>query len=432
MDDRHHETPRIHLASLGCAKNLVDSEHLLARLATAGALVGAPANEADVIVVNTCGFIRPATAESLAVIRDYLELKRDGLCQKILVMGCLVERDAEELRAKLPEVDGFFGLDQHDAVVAACGLEAEPEDGARLLLTPRHTAYLRISDGCDNRCAYCTIPRIRGPFRSRQADEIIAEARQLVDLGVREINVIGQDTTSYGRDLPGAPSIDELLQRLAGIADLRWLRLLYTHPAYFSDELIAAYASIDALCPYVDVPLQHLSDEILERMGRRVTQAECLHLIDRLREHVPGVAIRTTFIVGFPGETKAQFDELLGLTQRIRFDHVGVFRYSNERGTPAASMPGQISERTKAKRQQALMLAQQEIAFAKNRSMVGKAFEVLIDRPSGDAGLWIGRTQAQAPDVDSTTIVRGDRVSAGDFVQAQIVDVSGYDLIAQS
>jgi ribosomal protein S12 methylthiotransferase len=432
QSDPMSRVPRIHLASLGCAKNLVDSERLLARLATAGGLVGAPAEDADVIIVNTCGFIGPATAESLTTIRDCATHKRGGSCARLLVMGCLVERDIDELRAKLPDVDGFFGLDQHGAIVAACGLEAEPEDGARLLLTPSHTAYLRISDGCDNRCAYCTIPAIRGPFRSRPPGEILDEARQLVELGVRELNVIGQDTTSYGKDLTDPVAIDALLRRLAGIPDLRWIRLLYTHPAHFSDELIEAYASIDALCPYVDVPLQHLSDEILRRMGRRTTQADCLALVDRLRRRVPGVAIRTTFIVGFPGEARAQFAELLNLVRRIQFDHVGVFRYSNERGTPAAGMPEQVSERTKAERQEALMLAQQEIAFAKNGSMIGKVVQVLIDRPSDEAGLWIGRTRAQAPDVDSETIVLGNEIAAGDFVEAQVIDVAGYDLIAQA
>ena len=227
-------------------------------------------------------------------------------------------------------------------------------------------------------------------------------------------------------------SIHELLGRLGEIPDLRWLRLLYTHPAYFTDALIEAFATIALLCPYVDIPLQHLSDEILRRMGRRVTQADCIGLIDKLRTRVPGVAIRTTFIVGFPGETRAQFDELVNLVERIRFDHVGVFRYSNEIGTAAAEMRDQISERTKAKRQEALMLAQQRVVLAKNRSMLGKIVEVLIDRPSDETGLWIGRTRAQAPDVDSVTLVHGSKVAVGGFVKAQIIDVVGYDLIAQA
>jgi len=426
-----NRAPRIHLASLGCAKNLVDSERLLARLATAGGLVGAAEEDADVLIVNTCGFIAPAIAESLAVIRDYASRKRAS--QRLLVMGCLVQREGDSLRAEIPEVDGVFGLGRHDEIVAACGLNAEPEDGARLLLTPRHTAYLRISDGCDNRCSYCTIPLIRGCFRSRPADEIVSEARQLVELGVRELNLIGQDTTSYGADLNGSVGIAGLLlQRLAGIPELRWLRLLYAHPARFSDGLIEAYATIDALCPYVDLPLQHLNDGILRRMGRRVTQAESVRLIERLRERVPDVAIRTTFIVGFPGETRAQFDELVDLVERLRLDHVGVFRYSREAGTAAAKMPGQVPERTKAKREKALMLAQQRIALEKNRSMLGKVVEVLIDRPTDEPGLWIGRTRTQAPDVDSVTFVYVNEVTPGDFIDAQIIDVASYDLIAQA
>jgi ribosomal protein S12 methylthiotransferase len=424
--------PRIHLASLGCAKNLVDSERLLARLATAGGLVGASEEKADVIIVNTCGFIGPATAESVATIRDYAAYKRAGTCRRLLVMGCLVERGVDALAAELPEVDGFFGLDQHDAIVVACGLEPEPDDDARLLLTPSHTAYLRISDGCDNCCTYCTIPLIRGPLRSRPADEILREARQLIDLGVRELNVIGQDTTSYGSDLPRSIEIHELLGRLAEIPNLRWLRLLYTHPAYFTDDLVKAYASIGKLCPYVDLPLQHLNGEILERMGRRVTQADCLDLLNRLRDRVPGVAIRTTFIVGFPGETQAQFDELLDLVKQIRFDHLGVFRYSNEAGTAASALCGQVPERTKARRHEALMLAQQKIAFTRNRALHGKVVEVLIDRPTDEADLWIGRMPTQAPDIDSVTIVRASGVTVGDFVEAQIIDAAGYDLIAQA
>jgi len=424
--------PRIHLASLGCAKNLVDSERLLARLATAGAWVGATADEADVILVNTCGFIAAAREESLATIRECVVRKGGGTCRRLLVLGCLVERERDALAAALPEVDGFFGLHEHDAIVAACGLQGEPDDGARLLLTPPHTAYLRISDGCDNRCTYCTIPSIRGPLRSRPADEILAEARQLIALGVRELVVIGQDTTSYGRDLAASIPIDALLARLAEIPDLHWLRLLYAHPAHFPDRLIEALAAIDRLCPYVDLPLQHLSDDILGRMGRRVTQADCLRLIGRIRQRVPAVTLRTTFIVGFPGETRARFEELVDLVEQTRFDHVGVFCYSNEAGTPAATMPDQVSERTKRKRREALMQVQQRIAFAKNRGMLGRTVEVLIDRPTDREALWVGRTAGQSPDVDSVTFVHAEAAAPGDFVEARIVDVAGYDLIAQA
>ena len=424
--------PRIHLASLGCAKNLVDSERILGRLATAGALVGAAAEDADVILVNTCGFIGPAVDESMETIADYARLKAADPTVRLLVMGCLVERAADELRRELPEVDGLFGLDEHDAIVAACGLvEERTGEDVRLLLTPRHTAYLRISDGCNNRCAYCTIPLIRGPFRSRQPEEIVREAEQLVAGGARELNVIGQDTTSYGCDLDGAPPIHELLARLADIAGLDWLRLLYTHPAHFTDGLIDAYASIEKLCPYVDLPLQHLNDDILRAMGRGVTQRESLDLIERLRARIPGVAIRTTFIVGFPGETRGQVHELLDLVERTAFDHVGVFRYSAEEGTRAARMPGQVPERVKAKRQKELMLAQQAISFAANRRMLGKSIDVLIDAASDEEGVWIGRTATQAPDVDSVTLVRGADLEPGMIVPAHVVDAIGYDLLAE-
>jgi len=431
------EPIRIHLASLGCAKNLVDSERLLGHLASAGALVGAAADEADVVIVNTCGFIEPAIDESLTTISDYVELKKEKPDLRLFAMGCLVERSEQALRSALPGVDGFFGLHQQEELVAACGLRFETGEAGRLLLTPGHSAYLRISEGCDNCCAYCTIPFIRGPFRSREPDAILREARDLVSGGVRELNLIGQDTTSYGRDLNGGPAIHELIARLAEIKDLRWLRLLYAHPAHFPDDLIEAFATIECLVPYIDLPLQHTNDEILHRMGRLATRSESIHLIERLRERVPGVAVRTTFIVGFPGETRAQFRELVDDVERLRFDHLGVFTYSREQGTRAAEMPEQVSERTKKRRQEELMLAQQEIAFAKNRSMLGRVVEVLIDGPTEDPEVWIGRTATQAPDVDSVTLVHAsaeqpDGLATGRFVDAQIVDVAAYDLIAQA
>ena len=428
---------RVHLASLGCAKNLVDSERLLGRLASAGALVGAAAEDADVVIVNTCGFIGPAIDESLATISEYVELKSERPDLRLFVMGCLVERSEEALRAALPGVDGLFGLHQQEALVAACGLRSATGEAGRLLLTPTHSAYLRISEGCDNRCSYCTIPLIRGPFRSREPEAILREARGLVSGGVRELNLIGQDTTSYGRDLDGRPAIHELIARLAEIEDLRWLRLLYAHPAHFTEGLIEAFTTIGSLVPYIDLPLQHTSDDILRRMGRLATRAESIRLIERLRESVPGVALRTTFIVGFPGETQAQFLELLEDVERLRFDHLGVFTYSREEGTPAAEMPEQISEQTKRRRQEELMLVQQEIVFASNRSMLGRVVEVLIDGPTEDPEVWIGRTATQAPDVDSVTLVRAgaehpNGLTMGTFVDAQIIDVSGYDLIAQA
>jgi ribosomal protein S12 methylthiotransferase len=423
--------PTIHLASLGCAKNLVDSERLLARLAESGGLVGAPPEEADVILVNTCGFIAPARRESMAVIAEYAVFKEADPQTRIFVVGCLVEREREALRTELPFVDGFFGLGEQEAIVEACGLSRGKDDGARLLLTPAHTAYLRISDGCDNRCAYCTIPLIRGGLRSRRPHEILREAEDLVANGVRELNVIGQDTTSYGRDLPESYPIDRLLREIAEIEDLRWLRLLYAHPAHFSDDLVETFAETPKLCPYIDLPLQHLDDGILRRMGRRVTQADCIELIATLRERLPDVAIRTTFIVGFPGESASAFQTLVSLVKELQFEHLGAFAYSREPGTPAAEFPDQIPEAEKDRRVDEVMRAQQTIAFARNRARMGEQHEVILDGPTDEPNVWVGRTQMQAPDVDSVTLVRGRNLRAGQFLDVRIADVDGYDLIAE-
>ena len=433
MGSESKSNPKIHLASLGCAKNLVDSEKLLGRLATAGAMVGAPAEDADIVIVNTCGFIAPAKEESIQTVLEYSNLRKTGNVKKLIVMGCMAERYADALESQLPDVDVFFGLHSHLDILKACGLLPTAEsDDARLLLTPAHFAYLRISDGCDNRCSYCTIPLIRGPFKSRSPEAILTEANDLVRSGVQELVAIGQDTTSYGKDFQEPYPVHRVLRELAGIEDVRWIRLLYTHPAHFSDELIAEYADNPKLCAYVDIPLQHLNDNILRRMGRGVSQADCLDLIERLRSRVPGIAIRTTFIVGFPGETDARFKELLELVRDLRFDHMGAFAYSPEPDTPAASLPNQVPTDVVEDRLQALMLAQQAIVFENNKAMIGKTVEVLIDEPTEEAGVWIGRTQFQAPDVDSVTYVMGADLEAGQFVQVEVVQTEDYDLLAQA
>ncbi len=422
-------SPRIHLTSLGCAKNLIDSERLLAKLARAGAVVGALPEAADVIIVNTCGFIAPAKQESIDTILELARYKEKDPKKQLIVMGCLSQRYGAELRAGLPEVDAVFGLNHDNDIIRACGLTPISETG-RLLLTPPHTAYIRISEGCSNGCTYCTIPMIRGPYRSRPPEEIVREAEELAAAGVKELVVIAQDTTLYGTDLPGNIRIHDLLARIAAIVGFRWIRLLYAHPAHFPNELIDAYADISALVPYVDLPLQHLNDVILRRMGRGMTQHDAIDLIAHLRARVPNIAIRTTFIVGFPGETRPQFNELVQLVKEIRFDHAGAFPYSREDGTPAARMPNQVSERAKARRVRDLMLAQQEIVFARNRARIGKRTEVLIDSRADDT-TWIGRTAAQAPDVDPVTYVSGAGLRAGEFVDVEITGFDGYDLLAR-
>ncbi len=422
---------KIHLTSLGCAKNLVDSEQLLGRLASAGALVGAGAEDADILIVNTCGFIAAAREESMRAISEVATLRREGSARTLIVMGCLGEREAEQIRAAVPEVDAVVGLHAHEEILRACGLAPIPEDDARLLLTPNHMAYLRISDGCDNRCSYCTIPLIRGPLHSRSPDVILAEAEQLVRGGVKELVVIGQDTTSYGKDRADSIPIHRLLHELARIDELRWIRLLYAHPAHLREELIEEIAGNPKICPYVDLPLQHLDDDILTRMGRQVSQADCVSLIAQLRRRIRDVAIRTTFIVGFPGETDAQFETLLQGVRDLRFDHLGAFAYSAEEGTPAAEFEDPVSSAVIEDRLDQLMAAQQAIVFEQNEDRIGELVEVLIDEPTEEKDVWVGRTQGQAPDVDSVTYVLGASLKPGQFVHAEIVGVEAYDLVAE-
>jgi len=428
---RRKEALRIHLVSLGCAKNLVDSERLLGRFASVGALVGAPAETADVIVINTCGFLAAARDEARAAISECLVHKAARPDIRILVMGCFGELDADGLRREFPALDGVFGLGQQRDVLAASGV-AWPGGEGRLLLTPSHTAFLRISEGCDNRCAYCLIPTIRGAFRSRSFGDVVAEARDLAAYGVKELNLIGQDTTLYGSDLSPRSTLASLVTELDRLDGVRWLRILYTHPAHFGEELVDAYRSLEHLVPYVDLPLQHLDDEILTRMGRHVTREACLQLIEHLRAEMPEMVIRTTFIVGFPGETDVQFGALLDDIQRIRFDHVGAFAFSREPGTPAYSMEGQVPEGVAQKRVEKLMLLQQRIVAEAAQDQIGRCEDVIVDQWDEQSGRWIGRTKGQAPDVDSVTLIDAGEnlVHAGDLIRVRITGADGYDLLA--
>ncbi|MEW5827005.1 MAG: 30S ribosomal protein S12 methylthiotransferase RimO [Candidatus Bipolaricaulota bacterium] len=427
---RHRSHPlRVHLASLGCAKNLVDSEKLLARLATAGALVGAAADDADVILVNTCGFIDPARRESIAVIEEASAWKASRPGRKLFVLGCLVVRDGDALRGRLPAVDGFFGLDEHDAIVRACGLEDEETGDTRLLLTPSHTAYLRVSEGCNHGCTYCTIPSIRGPFRSRPFAEVVAEAEALAQLGVRELNLIGQDTAAYGTDRPEEPDMDGLLRRLHEVEGVAWIRLLYAHPRNVRAPLIRAIAELPKVVPYVDLPLQHVVDRILTAMNRGVDSKTAERLIARLRAEIPGVTLRTTFIVGFPGETEKEFEALLEGIERLRFDHVGAFPFSPEEGTAAARLPGRVPREVVSDRLERVYAAQRTYATAANAGRVGSVVEVLVDGASSSRGIWLARTAGQAPDVDPITFLRG-AATPGTFARARIEGADELDLIA--
>ncbi len=435
------ENPAVALVSLGCPKNLVDSERLLALLAEAGCLVGAELEDADVVLINTCGFIGPARDESHQVIAEAVQLKDRGQLARIVVAGCLAQRDGADLRRAQPGIDAVVGVNDREAIVQAVlgegAFEAvhpfagQPiaDDRGRLRLTLGHTAYLRISEGCSRACAFCTIPAIRGPFRSKPAGQVLAEAAELIADGALELNLIGQDLTAYGRDLPDGPDLPGLLRQLDALDGARWIRLLYAYPSGVTDDLMDAMAQCAHVVPYLDIPLQHVADGVLRAMRRGVTGAQTRALIDRLRQRVPGIALRTTFIVGFPGETQADFEQLLAFVQQFRFDAAGVFEYSSEPGTPAAELPDAVEPAEKARRREALMLAQQEIAFAANAARQGQPLDVLVEGDDED-GQCIARHAGQAPEVDSVCLLTSGR-KAGRIVPATVVGHDGYDLIVR-
>ena len=438
--------PTVALVSLGCPKNLVDSEKMLGQLAQHGCVVGAEAGEADVIVVNTCGFLAAAREESLEVIREALKLKAHGKVRRVIVAGCLAQRDGQKLFKLVPGVDAVVGVNNRDDLASAVLGEGRTiaidrygragqdgsnigDDTGRLRLTPRHTAYLRISEGCGQGCAFCTIPAIRGPFRSKPIEQVLQEARELVADGALELNVIGQDTTSYGRDIGYKAGLAGLLRQLNRVDGVRWVRLMYAYPSQLGDDTIAALAECGRVVKYLDLPLQHIANPILSAMRRRVTRHQTEELLERLRRRVPGITLRTTFIVGFPGETEADFQELLEFVQNFQFDAAGVFAYSKEPGTLAARLRPTVPNRVKQRRLEGLMLAQQQIAFTAAAGRVGESLEVLVDGMDS-AGRCVARHAGQAPDVDSLCYLTSRR-QAGKFVIATVAGTENYDLIVR-
>ncbi|HZL35910.1 MAG TPA: 30S ribosomal protein S12 methylthiotransferase RimO [Tepidisphaeraceae bacterium] len=460
--------------SLGCPKNLVDSERMLGLLAQDGLAITSDASDADAIVINTCGFIEASKVESLAAIREAIAHKTTGKCKRVIVAGCLVQRHKTRLLSEVPEVDRLVGVFDREHIVQAVHGKENPrqehghflgkyhdlsrelaelspipatgdspqrpafplfeDDRARLRLTPRHYAYLRVSEGCNQGCAFCTIPSIRGPMRSKPVGQILAEARELAADGAVELNLIGQDTTSYGTDIGHAAGLSGLLRTLdKELKDVHWLRLMYAYPSCFTDEMIQTIAACPRVVKYIDMPLQHISDELLTRMRRRVTRGQIETLLQKLRSWIPGIAIRTTFIAGAPGETEAHHQELLQFVKEFGFDMMGVFPYSPETGTPMGRMKDQTPDEVKQRRVEELMLAQQEVAFAKARAMVGQTLEVLIERPAANdtKDSWIARSQSQAPDIDSVTYVSGAALHAGQLVNVKVSDYQAYDLVAQ-
>jgi ribosomal protein S12 methylthiotransferase len=443
--------------SLGCPKNLVDSERMLGKLAQDGYALTPNADGADVVVVNTCGFIEPARQESLAVIQEMLDLKRQGRVGAVVVAGCLAERKKEDLLRELPEADhivGVFGREEISLIVERAlsrpkrkpGAESAEqrslfrpapvralEDTARLRVTPRHYAYLKISEGCDRLCTFCAIPGMRGKHVTKPIEEVLREARELIDDGVRELILVAQDTTYYGLDLYGKVRLAELLRELDQLDGLDWIRVLYAYPMYFSDDLIDALAEAEKILPYLDMPLQHINDRMLRLMARRVNRRETVQLLDRLRKAIPNLAMRTTFIVGFPGETESEFEELLEFVREMQFERVGVFPYSHEPDTPATRLDGHLPENVKQERRDELMEAQQEVAFAWSQRQVGKEIQVMIDGLDPEVpNHALGRSYADAPDIDGVVRVKGKGLRAGDLVRAKVKGADGYDLAARA
>jgi len=438
------------MVSLGCPKNLVDSERMLGLLREDGwQLVGEPAGS-DLVVVNTCAFIDASRAESYAAINEMLDLKKAGGTRGVIVAGCLAERQKESLLDELPGVDAVIGVFSRDEIARAAerligGLGEQRsvfrpaparalDDSGRMRVTPRHMAYLKISEGCDRTCTFCAIPKMRGKHATKPIEEVVREARELAADGVQELVIVAQDTTYYGIDLYGEPRLVELLDALEAVDGIEWIRLMYLYPIHFTDRLIEKIATSRKIVPYLDMPLQHASDAVLKRMQRRVNRAATEELLEKLRARIPDLVLRTTFITGFPGETREQFAELVEFARRWRFERVGVFTYSLEPDTPAARLDGHLPEEEKTARRDELMLAQQAIAHDHARRQVGRILDVIVDRPSGEReDVWIGRTQCDAPDIDCVVYVTAPGTSAarpltGRIVPVEIVASTGYDL----
>src|SRR5262245_43605617 len=442
-------TKTLAFVSLGCPKNTVDSERMLGKLVQDGHTLTPDADGADVVVVNTCGFIEPARQESLAVIREMLELKKQGRVGSVVVAGCLAERQKDMLLETVPDVDqivGVFGREEIAQVVDRAVFARNEqrslfrpapiralEDTARLRITPKHYAYLKISEGCDRLCTFCAIPGMRGKHVSQPMEEVIREARELAADGVRELIVVAQDTTYYGLDLYGEVRLAELLRQLDRVDGIDWIRVLYAYPMYFSDELIDVLASTPKIIPYLDMPLQHINDRMLKRMSRNVNRSSTESLLDKLRRAIPGLNMRTTFIVGFPGETDAEFDELDAFIRDAKFERCGVFPYSLEPGTPAERLPDHVPESVKLSRRDRLMETQQGVAFAWSAAQVGGEVAAIIDGPDPEVpNHHLARGHADAPDIDGIIRVKGKNLRPGDLVRVKVTAADGYDLAGRA
>ncbi len=420
--------PAVNIITLGCSKNLYDSETLAGQLEKQGREVSHEGH-GNIVVVNTCGFIGDAKEQSVNAILEQVERKRRGEIDRLYVSGCLSQRYMDELRGELPEVDGFYGVNDMKAILAVLGADYKKElAGERLLSTPRHYAYLKISEGCDRACSYCAIPLIRGKHISRPVEELIEEARILASKGVKELILIAQDLTYYGMDLYGRRRLSDLVRGIAEVDGIEWIRLHYAYPNGFPEDVLEVMASEPKVCKYLDIPLQHISDRILKSMKRGSTKEQINALLDKIREKVPGVALRTTLIVGYPGETPEEFEELKAWVQEQRFDRMGCFAYSEEEGTSAAQLEDDVPDEEKQRRVEELMEVQREISLQKNEEKVGKTLRVLIDTEQPD--VYIGRTEYDSPEVDNDVFIDREkyRVPTGGFVKVEVTSAGVYDL----
>ena len=441
---------KVGMVSLGCPKNLVDTERILALLQNAGYTITPQAKEADLLLINTCAFVQSAQEESIETILEMARFKKDGSSKALVVLGCLPQRFGQELAKQMPEVDAWVGVGQAEKVFEICdrllssdGLQMKghlfsvggPDDSVglpRLLCTPAHYAYLKIAEGCGNLCSYCVIPSIRGDLKSRPLPSLLEEAEELASRGIKELILVAQDLGNYGRDLTPPTTLTRLLEGLCRIEGPQWIRMLYMHPAHLPEGLISLWAKEPKICPYLDLPLQHIDDKILRAMNRPVTSAQIRDLIGRLRTSLPHLSLRTTVLVGFPGEDEAQFSTLVDFIQEIEFDHLGGFAYSKEEGTEAARMVNQVPRRVKEARLQKLMETQAAISRKKNLALVGTTQRVLIDgTASPESPFWKGRTSRQVPEIDGVVYVSKTSGAPGEFMEVRIIEADTYDLVGE-
>lgn len=442
------EKTKIGMISLGCPKNLVDTEVMLGLLSKDQYEITNDQDAAEVMIVNTCAFIEDSKKESVDTILEVAEWKKKGTLKKLIVTGCLAQRYKAKLERELPEVDHFVGTGEFQNITdfvrdsrgsmelpmarskVAKPLYVYDELTPRISTLPPHMSYVKIAEGCSRTCSFCIIPRLRGDSRSRGIDSITAEVKNLVKSGVKEVNLIAQDLTAYGLDRDDGATLEKLLRELVKVEGIEWIRLMYNYPMYFTDSLIELIRDSKVICNYIDMPLQHIDSDLLLSMDRKVDEGEVVGLVRKLREKIPGITLRTSLIVGFPGETQAQFEKLKDFVREMEFDRLGVFTYSQEEGTKAAIMPNQVDEKTKKKRQEELMLLQQEISSRRNHASVGKTMRVLIDFPTKEKNMFVARSEGQALEIDGNVFVAGENLKAGSFVDVKINKALEYDLFA--